>query len=350
MRAIAIGLMLMSSSVQAFPNVLNNSAHFAGTINSAITTLLGAGIVEVSMFNDQTNLSSTFTPNMIPLATDTGATNFKIPSGVARNNAPYQVLSNPFSTYTNAIEMQNYAALEAGDIIDNWAYDPTSPLAVNAAPGVYVDAIDVTSDSLSGGGISFAMTPAYKGFDTTTLSSTTSNFGGILGALRHSHPSWSAPDIIAALRQTASNWASGYNPANHGFGAIDYDSATAIGSPAALFLQAPIFSVQMASNRATITLYPYRQTRRVNEVIYLVPSAYVWPVKDEYVLADITAAGGSLVYSSNPVDVIPIATVSLTAYNPGTYKLVAFTSDGAGAFSRVEMFTPQTITLAPCVF
>jgi hypothetical protein len=62
---------------------------------------------------------------------------------------------------------------------------------------------------------------------------------GFLAALKYAHPSWSWFDIKAALRQSASNWATGYSHSAFGYGYIDWSAANALGSPSSLYLQPP---------------------------------------------------------------------------------------------------------------
>jgi hypothetical protein len=93
---------------------------------------------------------------------------------------------------------------------------------------------------------------------------------------------------------------------------------------------------------AQITLYPFRQTRRSHEVIYSINPTYVWPAgKSELLSADLAAAGATLLYNSNGTDVIP--TVSIARPTIAPLWIVAFTTDGAGHFSRVEEFSVYRI-------
>ncbi len=55
----------------------------------------------------------------------------------------------------------------------------------------------------------------------------TAIIGGMIGKLMTNHPTWNFHDARQALRQSASNWATGWI-ADGGFGAVDYDVANAI--------------------------------------------------------------------------------------------------------------------------
>lgn len=341
-------LLIFATSVHAAPNVLNNSSHVAGNIRSAITILLGPGILDTSVFVDMTSLDSTFDPSLIADATNGARTNFSSLNNAPVNHAPYIVISNSFGgfgTQAESLDINSYGALNSGGIIDNWAYVPLTTLPISTPPPI--DLANVTRSfgaGVTGGGVEFGVSNAYKGFDTSSASATTAGFTGILTALKNLKPTWTWGDIKAALRQTAANWSTGYNRLAYGYGTVDYDAANAIASTASLFLQPPLMTLSAAGNHLTITLYPFRQTRRVNEVVYIVPTSYSWPVKNEYVLADITASGGALVYTSNGTDAIPTTVVTLMQ-TPGTYYMIAFTSDNVGGYSRVEPFSALPVTV-----
>lgn len=331
----------------AAPNVLNNSTHAVGCIRSA-ATILGIGLDSTVLVDTDSLSSSVFSGNLIAEAIDTGRTDFSSIDSSPVNHAPYTVLSNSFSSYgthQSSLDTQSYAALNASNLINNWAYVPIFTLPISTPPPIMVANISRSfGGGLTGGGVEFGMSSAYKGFDTTSPSCTTASFSAVLAAMKVSHPTWTWGDIKAALRQKSSNWATGYSQGAYGYGNIDYDAAVAIASTASLFLQPPLMTVSAAGNQLTLTLYPFRSTRRHHEVVYIVPTTYAWPVKNEYVLADITASAGTLLYSSNGTDVIPTTTVT-AMQAPGNYYLIAFTADNLGAFSRVEPFSAIPVTV-----
>ncbi len=65
--------------------------------------------------------------------------------------------------------------------------------------------------------------------DESTQSYSTARIAGIIGQLIVDHPSWSFHDARQALRQTASNYASGWLE-DGGYGYVDKTAATAVGS------------------------------------------------------------------------------------------------------------------------
>ena len=266
----------------------------------------------------------------------------------APSRSPACSLSNSFSSYTNTIDTGNYATLVADGTLDNWAYVPNSPLASTAQPPT----VAVTSNSSPGAtgyGIEFSLASAYKGCDTSSPSGGTGVMAGLLAAVKLAHPTWNWWDIKGAFRQTAANWSTGYDHTNYGYGVVDYDSAVALASTSAVYLQPPVMTLSLSGFFYTVNLYPFRQSRRVREVVYAVPRSYSWPRKNEYVLADITASGGTLAYTSNGTDVIPTFTYVTSPAGPAV-NLVAFTTDGSGAYSRVEEFSPMAVQIAFACF
>jgi hypothetical protein len=276
------------------------------------------------------------------------------------NNAPYEFSNlslccwSTNGAFTQFVPMDAmlYASLETQGAIEAISYGGTAfgtnPRPISAFPGIVTTTGSATNstDGGTGGGIEFGLSASYLGLNTGADSWISAELAGFYQAMQYQHPTWNVWDIKGALRQTAGNWATGYNPAAYGFGNLAYSSATAIGSPAAVFLQGPGMAVVTSGGFATITLYPFRQTRRVNEQIYSVSAAYVWPVKNEYTTADITASGATLLYSSNGTDQEP--TYTFPAAVIGTVTFVSFTLDGAGGFSRIEAaYSPISVFLAP---
>lgn len=254
-------------------------------------------------------------------------------------SASNQSFSNP------PPEPINYAALEAYDQAFSLPFLGACNSGYEGCPQPPIYSTNVFSpDSGSpAAGDEFEMSADYLGFETSAPSWTTAAMSAVLAALRYDHPTWTVPDVVAALRQTASNWSSGYDAATGGYGTIAFSSADGISSASDLYLQPPLMILANKGYYATITLYPFRQTRRVHEAIYSVNPSYGWPAKNEYTLSDIEASGATLLYTSNGTDVIPVYT-----YVPavsGTLTVIAFTTDGDGNYSRVESFSAQQVTL-----
>lgn len=334
----AVFAALACAQVYAAPNILNDTSHASNCIAPAIVAVLGGGIVDAAVHVDYTN------GDPISDATNPLATVFKVADGTPDNNAPYVTISVSYSGYTLNLEVVNYAALNAGGIVDDWAYVPNQVLPISTPPPILMTNVNTTPFN-TGGGIEFGMSSNYKGLDTATPSCVTAGFSGLLVSMRYQHPTWTWGDIKGAFRQTAANWATGYNYAAYGYGNINYDAATALASTTAIFLQPPLMTIVAAGNQLQVTLYPFRSTRRAREVVYRVSTAYAWPIKNEYTAADIAASGGTLVYTSNGTDAVPSVLLNQTGTTPGLYNFMAFTTDDLGNYSRVEPFSAIPVRL-----
>ena len=344
-RRLALILALSSATVTAGPNVLSSTAHAAEDIGPAIVAVLGAGHVDVDIFVDETstdNGTNFLGTGMIAAAVNATRVNFQVanPSNQV-NHAPYAIVTQSSLGFSvSNLDLMFYSSLQSNGVLYSWPMvypdgTPTPPPVIST--NIEAGAINPNR----GGAIEFSMSANYKGLDTSTSSAVTAGFAGLLAAFMHNHTGWTMQDAKAAFRQTGPNWSTGWST-NLGYGNIDWDSANLISSTGSLYLQPPIITaVSAGMNKLTITDYPYRQTRRDHEVVGLFPSGYPWPVKNEYTTADLTtavAAGGMLIYTSNSTDMIPTATVSFSVA-PGAYDLIGFTTDSAGHFSRVELFS-----------
>ncbi len=336
--------LLPTSTALAAPNILNGGVHASDKIAPAINAVLSAGKVDNPIFVDYAPTGDQ--SNIVSLSTNGSASNKSVASGATVNHAPYVVLNTSTCCYRNLAETANYAALLADNA--SWTFPIAASVGGQLPAGTAPPALLVTassSNSFNGGtswGMEFALSPGYKGLDTTADSWVSADMAGFIASLQYNHPAWNPFDIKAALRQTAANWVSGYNHLTFGFGVVDWDSANAVASTNAMYLQPPSASIINGNYYATITLNPFRQGRRNHEVVYSVNPVYVWPRKNEYSAADIAASGGTLVYTSNGTDVQPTFTYAPAA--SGTVTFVAFTTDGAGAFSAWQEFSPIVIT------
>lgn len=342
-------LMGCASVAQGAVSVLSNSGHAAVNGTQAVN-IVAPGALGSTIFMDATNTSQIdgflSYADAITATQDTGRSNFRsVDYSGPVNNAPYTLLTQSSTGYTISLDTTWYSTLLSLGVLYNTAYVAVPASAPGTPPPVTFAVIASTSFPAGAGwGVEFTIANGYKSLpDTVSTSGVTSDFAGFFAALKLNHPTWNWQDIKAAVRQTSSNWATGYNPTTYGYGTLDYDSANALNSTSSLYLQPPVMQASSpGTNRFTLTLYPYRQTRRDHEVVYLIPTDYHWPIKNEYVTADITASGGTLIYTSNGTDIIPTATVTASV-PPGHYNLIAFTADNLGNFSRVEAFSPTAV-------
>lgn len=337
---------------------LVNSAHGANQLIADFRILKSPALLGTAVILDRTTCSpSDTTPYPDFFAAAATATTAQFFSAVdgnmcgppvtgATNFAPYGVLNYSFTHGPR--EDDYYAQFARYDQVASLPYlGGCTVTDVCRQPGIYT--VETASQNQSGlrssaSGVEFEFSARYKGFDTFAASWVTAGMSAMLTALRYDHPTWTAPDIVAAVRQTAANWRTGYSATGYGYGLVDYDKADAIASASSLYLQPPVMDIINFGDYAAIVLYPFRQTRRAYEVLYSVDPSYVWPVKNEYTKIDIRASRAKLLYTSNGSDVTP--TFSYTpATSGGPVTLVAFTTDGKGSYSRVESFSPQQVRL-----
>ena len=338
--------------------VLVNSAHGANQLVADFEHLKPPALVGTAVILDRTTCSpndTTYYPDFFDAAaTATTARFFPVVDGNMcgppithdENFVPYGVLNYSFTH--GPTEDVYYAQFAQYDQVASLPYLGSCTVTdVCRQPGIYTvetAAQDQPDLRPSASGVEFEFSARYKGFDNSAASWVTAGMSAVLTALRYDHPSWTMPDIVAALRQTSANWPTGYSAKNYGYGLVDYDRADAITSASSLYLQPPVLDVINFGDYAAIVLYPFRQTRRAYEVLYSIDPSYAWPVKNEYSTADISASRATLLYSSNGTDITP--TFSYAAAEVGkTVTLVGFTTDGKGHYSRVESFSPQRLTL-----
>lgn len=331
-------------------NVLFNSNHAA---SSVCLSTLDPGVVDTSVYVDMTQPASA-TPAQTPLpqiiadAVNITNTYYSVASSASVNHAPYSIVSTSWSNTPSAQDdLMQYPTVNTDAVLSNWAADYLNEVTGPQFPPVALTNVSNCSFGNSGWTVEFCVPAAYAstypGCGTNSLSGTTSSFSQFLAAFEQLHSTFNLWDVKAAFRQTAGNWATGYDHTNWGYGAINWPNANALSTTSALYLQPPTMTVANYGYYAVFTLYPFRQSRRVEEVIYSVPAAYAWPVKNEYTAADLAASGGTLLYTSNGTDVEPQFT-----YVPsvsGTLTAVGFTTDGSGNYSRVEEFSKLSVPL-----
>lgn len=347
-------LLLWCCSCHAATSVIQGNTHADTFIAPAVNAVLGAGHVDVDIFVDTTGDGppSQSANSMSASMLSTARTNFQVATGNPVNHAPYPVSGLSQCKWTPAGEAQIYSSFIANAQSMAWAYGAQplgsggcGPNPAGTAPPVLVF-VASSANSGNGGtapGIEFGFSNSYLGLNTTADSWITAALAGFVISMSYQHPTWNSFDIKGAFRQTAGNWSTGYDDTQFGYGTLNYTSATAVASPAAVFLQPPGVSVVNNGYYAIISLYPFRQTRRQHEEIYSVPSGYVGPLKNEYTSADIAAIGGTLLYTSNGSDIVPAYTYAPAA--SGTLTFIAFTTDGSGGYSRYESFSKNTFTL-----
>lgn len=339
---------IMASIAHATTAIVNSTQHADTFIAPAVIAVLGSNPFQVDY--DPISASPADIAVTLNNSNDTSYGFVSVASGLTVNHAPYTVLNASICQYTVANDVSFYPTLLAQNAIYTIPVGGgpggCGLLPDGTEPGVLISTATSTNsgDGATGWGIEFALSASYKGLNTTEDSWDSAAMAGFYAAFTNQHPTWNFFDIKAAFRQTASNWSTGYDASVYGYGILDYDSATAITSTGSLYLQPPGMTVTPHFGYAIILLLPYRQTRRSHEVVYSVNPSYVFPVKNEYTFSDITASGGTLLYTSNGTDIEPMYT-----YMPvvnGNVSFIAFTTDGLGNYSSIQKFSTQTVALS----
>jgi len=312
--------------------ILSNSRHAFSNITSTIDTLLGSGHIGVDIIVHSTNLTSGYTSCCSPVFNTSAIYYDEAGVGVA-SQAPYQIYTSSFDTGLGDTTTQ-YNQYDGIDFMHNLAFT-TSP---NTIPPVFITAP---------GGNGWASSPGVEWtldgseFSVgTTLSSLTAANAGMMTVIRHNNPTWNWFDVKAALRQTGTNWATGYNTTDYGFGVVSYASSTAL-TDNEILLQPPSVATSTSSlGQLQFIVYPFKQTRRVKEVLFQFSSTTPPTFQsNELTLAEIQTLGGTKVGEYTKTT----ATIANPVFSAVTDKyyvwLTADNSDDSLAnFSRIETY------------
>jgi hypothetical protein len=229
--------------------VLSNSRHSFGNITDTINQLLGSGHVGTDVIVHSTYLDSTYygSPS---IALDTSRTFYDESSNAISSQAPYQIYTSSFTGY-GGDSVSVYNQFDGVDLVHNYAdtVDTPGPPIFHVAPGGTAfgskAGVEWTLDASTGSEITFNTT-------SPSLSELTARSAGLLASVRYNHPTWNWFDVKAAIRQTASNWNTGYDDTNYGFGNAYYASSTAL-SASGILLQPPIIATSTAGAYSQLT-------------------------------------------------------------------------------------------------
>ena len=247
------------------------------------------------------------------------------------------ILSSSFSHWNMWYDSALYLNLTRNGMVHVFAYEPRRPQPRNAPPPAAFVTVNATN-KMTGDGIEFAVPPNYmngKGGGTSP-SAVTAQLAGLMACLKYQHPAWNWFDVKAALRATAANFADGYDARKHGYGAIDYFKANALGDATTLPLFPPAAVARsLWRDQVDFSVNSFKQTRRSTDVLFkfVVSPA---PHLKEMTLPEITARGGEMIFSGD----------RSTTTNRVTYKVfhnemvyfVWLTRDASGNFSRIEPY------------
>lgn len=327
------------NSANAVFKVLSNSRHAFGNITNTIDQLLGSGHLGNDVIVHSTYLDNTYygNPN---IALDENRTFYDESGNAVSSQAPYQIYTSSFTNYSGDSVIV-YNQFDGVDLIHNYAStaDTSGPPIFHVAPGGTASGskrgVEWTIDSSSGSEITFSST-------SPSLSELTARSAGLLISVRHDNPTWNWFDVKAAIRQTASNWDTGYDDANYGFGNVYYASSTAL-SANDILLQPPIAkaSVSGVYDQLTFTLYPFKQTRRVKEVLFMFDNDPGFQGNELSFSDIVTTLGGIKVNEYTDTTATTTITATSTAFSNKYF--VWFTSDNTddsiASFSRIDTYS-----------
>jgi hypothetical protein len=165
-----------------------------------------------------------------------------------------------------------------------------------------------------------------------------------MASLKYYHPDWNWFDIKAALRSTASNFSSGYDPQKSGYGAVDYRMANSLTDAARFPLFPPAALMRIAKNNAVVfAINSFKQSRRAVDALFAFSVRPV-PTRKELSLDELTAMGGHLLFTGDLSETTNTFALQL-ASNEQAY-FVWLTKDAKWRYSRIE---PYSI-LGPVLF
>jgi hypothetical protein len=259
------------------------------------------------------------------------------------------ILSSSFSGWNYLYDSIGYLQLTTNGILHVYAYEPRNPQPPGAPPPAAFATVNMIGGT-TGGGIEFGVPTNYmhgKG-QSASPSGVTAQVAGLLACLKYRHPSWNWFDVKAALRATASNYPTGYDPHKYGYGAINFQYANAFTNTTQLVLFAPAAVILgQKDDRLFFRINPFKQTRRFTEAVFKFTMQPI-PTLKELTLAEITAMGGQYLFSSYLYNDANNYSYRMTRGE--TAYLVWFTQDTSLKFSRIEpysIFGPITFLSLP---
>ncbi|MFA7062507.1 MAG: hypothetical protein WC156_17005 [Pedobacter sp.] len=248
------------------------------------------------------------------------------------------ILSSSFSGWNYLYDSAGYQQLTTNNMLHVYAYEPRKPQPPGAPPPAAFATVNMIGGT-SGGGIEFGVPTNYmhgKG-QSSWPSGVTAQVAGLLACLKYQRPFWNWFDVKAALRSTAANYPTGYDPHKYGYGVINYQNANAFTNAIQLPLFAPA-AVILGQNadRLFFRINPFKQTRRFTDVVFKFrtrPAATI----NELTLSEITAMGGEYLFSSYLHK--DANNFSYRLSRGETAYLVWFTQDRSLKFSRIEPYS-----------
>jgi hypothetical protein len=165
----------------------------------------------------------------------------------------------------------------------------------------------------------------------------TAQLAGLIASIKYTHPDWNWFDIKAALRMTAANFATGYDPRTSGYGVIHFQNATMLTDAGQLPLFPPAAVMRTApSNKVVFAVNSFKQTRRTADALFQFRTR-PFPLLKELTLNELTDVGGHLLYTGDLSETTNSLTLHITANEPVFF--VWLSKDARGLYSRIEPYS-----------
>lgn len=248
------------------------------------------------------------------------------------------IMSSSFSGWEYLYDTAQYLRMAPEGMVHVYAYEPRKPQPHGAPPpAVFVTAN--LSEGKTGGGIEFGVPKGYmqgKG-QSTTPSGVTAQLAGLMACIKYRHPDWNWFDIKAALRMTAGNFPTGYDPQRSGYGTISFQSANDQTDPLQFTLFPPAAVMQTApGNRVIFAINSFKQTRRSADALFRFRMKPL-PTRNELTIEELKAMGGELLFTGDRSTSTNSYSIQVPGSEP-TY-FVWLTRDAGGAYSRIEPYS-----------
>lgn len=248
------------------------------------------------------------------------------------------IMSSSFSNWDYLFDTAMYQLLSKNDMVHVFAYEPRKNQPSGAPPPAVFVTVNLYGGK-TGGGIEFCVPKNYMNGQgqSDTPSGVTAQLAGLMACLKHNHPQWNWFDIKAALRSTSSNFQTGYNPNNGGYGSIDYRSANALTDSAQLplFPPATVMGTKEA-DRVVFAINSFKQTRRTADALFIF-SQRPLPTQQELSLEELNTMGGRLLFTVDRTETSNTCTLRMTGNAPAYF--VWLTKDALGRYSRIEPYS-----------
>lgn len=320
--------------------ILSDSRHEYGAIIAVINQLMGTGHIGTDFIVHSTNMNGSSGFSIDPAdAIDTITQRYDQNGTLVPSAGPYQMFTTSATGYQgdNVNEFNTYSPY---DLNYNYAYSNSPVLPATTLPPTFHSAPG-GSGYPSNYGVEWTLNPAI--FNTSTLSSHTASNAGMMAVLRFLHPTWNWFDVKAALRQTGTNWPTGYDRTTYGFGQVNYATATAL-LDSQILLQPPAsLGVVTSLGYITFTLYPFKQSRRVKDVLFQFPSAPAFQA-NELTLGAIQALGGTKVAEYTNITATttrPFSVSSVITNGYFAWLTADNANDAVANFSRIDTYSVQ---------